>query len=254
MKDALRHFVAEFVGVFALVFVGSGSIMMARYTTAATPLILAATAHGLILAVMVTATMRISGHLNPAVTIGFLATRRIEPLMAAIYIVAQILGAIVAAYALKGVVPSALFEAARGGGQAIASDVTLGQAFTMEMIATFFLAFVVFGTAVDPGAPKVGGFAIGLTVAADILAIGPLTGASMNPARSIGPAVATGIFEGQAVYWAGPIVGGVAAALIYEFLFLRRAPELPMHGAVRPEEPPPPTPTSTRAQRSSRKH
>ena len=253
MKDALRHFVAEFVGVFALVFVGGGSIMMGRYTTAATPLILAATAHGLILAVMVTATMRISGHLNPAVTIGFLATRRIEPLMAAIYLVAQVLGAVIAAYALKATIPAALFDAARGGGQSIASDVTLGQAFGLEMIATFFLTFVVFGTAVDPDAPKVGGFAIGLTVAADILAIGPLTGASMNPARSIGPAVATGIFEGQAVYWAGPIVGSIAAALIYEFLFLRRGPELPLHGAVRPEEPPP-TPTSTRAQKSPKRH
>ena len=72
MRDALRHFIAEFVGVFALVFVGSGTIMMARHTNAATPLILAATAHGLILAVMVTATMRISGHLNPAVTLAFL--------------------------------------------------------------------------------------------------------------------------------------------------------------------------------------
>ena len=94
MRDAIRHFAAEFIGIFALVFVGSGSIMMARQTNAATPLILAATAHGLILAVMVTATMRISGHLNPAVTIGFLAARRIEPMMAAIYIGAQILGAI----------------------------------------------------------------------------------------------------------------------------------------------------------------
>jgi aquaporin Z len=256
MKDTIRHFVAEFVGVFALVFVGGGSIMMGRYTTAATPLILAAMAHGLILAVMVTATMRVSGHLNPAVTIGFLVTRRIEPLMAAIYIVAQVLGAIAAAYALKGVVPGELFAAARGGGQSIASDVTLGGAFTMEMIATFFLAFVVFGTAVDPNAPKVGGFAIGLTVAADILAIGPLTGASMNPARSLGPAIASGIFEGQAVYWAGPIVGAAAAALIYEFLFLRRAPELPLHGAIRPDEPAPPTatPTSTRAHKGSKKN
>lgn len=253
MKDAFRHFVAEFVGVFALVFVGGGSIMMGRYTTAATPLILAATAHGLILAVMVTATMRISGHLNPAVTIGFLATRRIEPLMAAIYLVAQVLGAILAAYALKGVVPAALFEATRGGGQAIASDVTLGQAFALEMIATFFLTFVVFGTAVDPDAPKVGGFAIGLTVAADILAIGPLTGGSMNPARSIGPAVASGIFEGQAVYWAGPIVGSIIAAVVYEFLFLRRAPELPLHGAVRPEEPPAPVAAKTPA-RGQKKH
>ena len=94
--------------------------------------------------------------------------------------------------------------------------------------------FVVFGTAVDPHAPKVGGFAIGLTVTADILAIGPLTGASMNPARSFGPAVASGIFEAQAVYWIGPILGGIAAALLYDRLFLRRGKEPADHGAVEP--------------------
>jgi glycerol uptake facilitator-like aquaporin len=119
MRDAVRHFTAEFIGIFALVFVGSGSIMMARQTNAATPLILVATAHGLILAVMVTATMRISGHLNPAVTLGFLVTRRIEPMMAAIYICAQVLGAIAAAYALKATVPAELFAATRGGGQSL---------------------------------------------------------------------------------------------------------------------------------------
>ena len=237
MRDAVRHFVAEFIGIFALVFVGSGSIMMARYTNAGTPLILAATAHGVILAVMVTATMRISGHLNPAVTIGFLVTRRIEPMMAGVYILAQIFGAIVAAYALKASVPAELFAATRGGGQSMALDVTAGQGFMLEAIATFFLTFVVFGTAVDPHAPKVGGFAIGLTVGAGILAIGPLTGGSMNPARSLGPVVASGVFEGHALYWAGPIVGAVVAALLYAQLFLRRAPELPLHGAVRPEEP-----------------
>ena len=238
MKDAVRHFVAEFIGIFALVFVGGGSIMMARHTNAATPLIIAASAHGLILAVMVTATMRISGHLNPAVTLGFLVARRIEPMMAGIYIVAQVLGAITAAYALKASVPAELFAATRGGGQSIALDVTAGQGFMLEMIATFFLTFVVFGTAVDPQAPKVGGFAIGLTVAADILAIGPLTGGSMNPARSLGPAVASGVFEGQFVYWTGPVVGAIVAALLYDQLFLRRGPELPLHGAVRPDEPP----------------
>jgi aquaporin Z len=240
MRDAVRHFSAEFVGIFAFVFVGSASIMMAQHTRSASPLLLAATAHGLMLAIMVTATMRISGHLNPAVTLGFLAARRIEPLMAAIYICAQVLGAIAAAYALKATVPAELFAATRGGGQSIALDVTAMQAFFLETIATFFLTFVVFGTAVDPAAPKVGGFAIGLTVAADILAIGPLTGASMNPARSLGPAVASGVFEGQVVYWAGPIVGSIAAALLYDLLFLRRAPELPLHGAVRAEEPPTP--------------
>ncbi|HUQ84261.1 MAG TPA: aquaporin, partial [Gemmatimonadaceae bacterium] len=219
MKDALRHFAAEFIGIFALVFVGGGSIMMARHTNAATPLILAATAHGLILAVMVTATMRISGHFNPAVTLGFLATRRIEPLMAAIYICAQVLGAIAAAYALRAAVPAELFAATRGGGQSISLDVSAGQAFILETLATFFLTFVVFGSAVDPNAPKVGGFAIGLTVTADILAIGPLTGASMNPARSLGPALASGVFEGQVVEWTGPVLGAIVAAVLYDQLF-----------------------------------
>jgi aquaporin Z len=249
MRDAVRHFVAEFVGTFALVFVGSGAILMARHTNSSAALVSVALAHGLILAIMVTATMRISGHLNPAVTVGFLVTRRIEPMMAAIYISAQILGAIAAAYALKATVPLELFDAARGGGQSVALDITGTQAFFLEAIATFFLTFVVFGTAVDPDAPKVGGFAIGLTLAASILAIGPFTGGSLNPARTLGPAVATGIFEGQIIYWAGPLVGGMVAAVIYELLFLRRAPELPLHGAVRPEEPPPQPPAPPRKPR-----
>ena len=249
MRDAVRHFVAEFVGIFALVFVGSGAILMARYTNSSAALVSVALAHGLILAIMVTATMRISGHLNPAVTIGFLVTRRIEPMMAAIYVCAQILGAIAAAYALKATVPAELFDAARGGGQSVALDITGAQAFFLEAIATFFLTFVVFGTAVDPNAPKVGGFAIGLTLTAAILAIGPLTGGSLNPARSIGPAVATGIFEGQVIYWTGPLVGSMLAAGIYDALFLRRAPELPLHGAVRPEEPPPQPPPPPRKHR-----
>jgi MIP family channel proteins len=193
-----------------------------------------ALANGLILAVMVTATMRISGHFNPAVTLGFLAARRIEPVMAGVYIVAQLLGAMLAAYALRLLFPEADAMAARLGGQAIASNITGGQAIGLEALATFFLVFTVFGTAVDPNAPRVGGLAIGLAVTADILAIGPLTGGSMNPARSFGPAVASGIFEGQVVYWTGPILGGLVAALLYDTLFLRRGVEPVDHGAVRP--------------------
>jgi glycerol uptake facilitator-like aquaporin len=124
--------------------------------------------------------------------------------------------------------------AARLGGQAVASNITDWQAIGLEAVATFFLTFIVFGTAVDPSAPRVGGLAIGLAVTADILAIGPLTGASMNPARSFGPAVASGIFEGQYVYWTGPIIGAVVAALLYDTLFLRRGVEPVDHGAVRP--------------------
>jgi MIP family channel proteins len=235
MRDMWRHFAAEFIGIFALVFVGGAAIMSTRMSGTSEVLISAALAHGLILAIMVTATMRISGHLNPAVTIGFLVTRRIEPMLAMLYIVAQLMGATIAAYALKALYPAAVVAATRVGGQAISIDVSMGQAIALEAIATFFLVIAVFGTAVDPAAPKVGGFAIGLTVGADILAIGPLTGASMNPARSFGPAVASGIFEAQAVYWIGPILGGIVAALLYDRLFLRRGKEPADHGAVRPK-------------------
>src|SRR5947207_4400521 len=227
MRDSLRHFVAEFVGTFALVFVGGASI------AAGGGLVGVALAHGIILAVMVSALMRISGHFTPAVTIGCLAARRIDPMMAGVYIAAQILGAIVAAYALKGLLPAQVATSIRLGGQSVAPEISFGQAIGLEAIATFFLAFVIFGTAVDPKAPRIGGLAIGFTIAADILAIGPLTGGSMNPARSFGPAVASGIFEGQAVYWIGPIVGAVAAALLYDTLFIRREREPVDHGAVR---------------------
>ncbi|MEO8337821.1 MAG: aquaporin [bacterium] len=233
MRDSWRHFVAEFIGVFALVFVGGAAIMSAALANI-NGLLIASLAHGLILALMVTATMRISGHLNPAVTLGFLVTRRIGPVMAVIYIIAQLLGALIAAYALKGLFPAAAAAATRLGGQYVTSDVSTLQAIALEAIATFFLVFVVFGTAVDPHAPKVGGFAIGLTVSADILAIGSRTGGSMNPARSFGPAVVSGIFEGQMVYWIGPIVGAIAAALLYDGLFLRRGKDSADHGAIEP--------------------
>ena len=234
MRDSWRHFVAEFIGTFALVFVGGASIMIARDTNSPAGLLGIALAHGLILAVMVSALMRISGHFNPAVTLGFLATRRIEAGMAGVYILAQLIGGIVGAYFLKFTFPLALFEATRGGGQAVALQVTGTQAFALEAVATFFLVLVVFGTAVDPKAPRVGGLAIGFVVAADILAIGPLTGGSMNPARSFGPAVASGVFEAQVIYWLAPIFGGVIAALLYEYLFLKRDTEPVDHGVLQP--------------------
>jgi aquaporin TIP len=222
MRDTWRHFVAEFVGTFALVFIGGGTIITSPLVQSQATVLSVALAHGLILALLVSATMSISGgHLNPAVTTGFLVTRRIDPMMAVIHWIAQFLGAIIAAYMLKALFPSAVANATLLGGQRISADTTLLQAIGLEAIATFFLVFVVFGTAVDPRGPKLGGMAIGLTIAADILAIGPLTGGSMNPARSFGPAVVTHVFEGQTAYWVGPILGGIVAALLYDRLFLR---------------------------------
>jgi len=223
MNSSVRHFVAEFVGTFALVFIGSGALLMVQRTNTPDGLLVVALAHGIILALMVSATMNVSGgHLNPAVTLGMVVTKRIAPTMAGVHIVAQLAGAAFGAFVLKWTIAAQTFSAARGGGQAVAMDVTMSQAITLEAVATFFLVFVIFGTAVNPEAPKLGGMAIGLTIGADILAIGPLTGGSMNPARSFGPALASGIWEGQVVFWIGPAIGAIVAALVWEYLLLRR--------------------------------
>jgi len=223
MHNSVRHFVAEFVGIFALVFIGSGALLMVQRTNPSDGLLVVALAHGIILALMVSATINVSGgHLNPAVTLAMVVTRRIAPAMAGVHIVAQLAGAAFGAFVLKWTIAAQTFSAARGGGQAVAMDVTMSQAITLEAVATFFLVFVIFGTAVSPEAPKLGGMAIGLTIGADILAIGPLTGGSMNPARSFGPALASGIWEGQVVFWIGPAIGAIVAALMWEYLLLRR--------------------------------
>jgi aquaporin Z len=106
----------------------------------------------------------------------------------------------------------------------IASSVSLGQAIGIELVLTFFLVSAVFGTAVSPDAPRVGGFGIGLVLLFDILVGGPLTGAAMNPARAFGPALVAGTWVGQLVYWIGPIVGGILAALLWEYVLLPRTP------------------------------
>jgi MIP family channel proteins len=207
----------------ALVFIGGGAIMMTRDQPGA--LLSVALAHALVLGVMISATMKISGHLNPAVTLGFLVTKRIEPVLAGVYIVAQMLGAMIGAFALRSLMPEALFDATRGGGQSVSLDINGPQAIALEALGTFFLTFAVFGTAVDPKGPKLGGFGIGLTLGFVILAIGPLTGASVNPARSFGPAIASGTLEGLAIYFVGPILGAVAAALLYDKVLMRDAGE-----------------------------
>ena len=235
MRDAWRHFAAEFIGTFALVFVGSATIITSPLLSQQAAVVNIALAHGLILSIMITATMRISGHLNPAVTAAFVVTRRIEPMMAVVYWIAQFSGAIIAAYALKALYPDRIVSVTQLGGQSISMDIGLWQAVALEAIATFFLVFAVWGTAVDPKAPRVGGFAIGLTLSAAIFSIGPLTGGSLNPARSFGPALVLQRFEGQAAYWIGPLVGGIVAGLLYERLFLPREIEPADHGAVAPE-------------------
>ena len=213
----MSKLVAEFIGTFTLIFIGVGAIAADHATNGALGLTGIALAHGLAIAVMVSATAAISGgHLNPAVTLGLLAAGKVRGGTALSYIVAQCLGAIVAAFLVKMAMPGAWLDAVGMGTPALGDGVTVGQAVVMEVILTFFLMFVVYGTAVDARAPKMAGLFIGLTVALDITAGGPVSGAAMNPARHLGPALLGGGLQNVWIYWVGPILGAVLAALIYK--------------------------------------
>jgi MIP family channel proteins len=221
-KQDVKPVVAELIGTFAFVFIGAGSIITNTLTLGAVGLVGIAFAFGLALAIMITIFAATSGgHINPAVTIGFLVTRRIALLLGLLYIVAQLVGATLAGLLLRAMYPQVVWQAARLGTTYLGPGVSFGTGVLIEAVLTFFLLLAVFGTAVDPRAPKIGGFGIGLTVAVDILMGGPLTGASMNPARTFGPALAGGFWQDDLVYWIGPIIGAVIAALIYEYVILR---------------------------------
>jgi MIP family channel proteins len=222
MSSLVRRSVAELVGTFGFIFLGAGSVVAAQFPAAGYGLLGIALAHGIALAVMVSATMGISGgHLNPAVTVSLLAGRRINGQTAIAYIVAQLVGATLAGFAIKFMLPSHVVSGVAAGTPIIANTLTAAQAIGIETLLTFFLASVVFGTCVNPEAPKVGGFAIGLVVFADIMIGGPMTGAAMNPARAFGPAVASGMWTGQFVYWVGPILGGIIAALLWDRVLIK---------------------------------
>lgn len=223
MRNTLRPLVAEFVGVFFLTFAGAGAIVANTYRDGSVGLLGIAAAHGLALAVAVSATMNISGgHINPAITLGLWSVGRIDAKNAGLYVVAQLLGAVAAAFAIRGLYPEMAGTVAALGTPRLASDVSLVQGIVIEAILTFFLAFAVMGTAVDPAAPKIGGFAIGLTVMFGILAGGNMTGAAMNPARAFGPALASGSWIGHVAYWVGPILGAIAAIQVYERVLMKK--------------------------------
>jgi MIP family channel proteins len=221
-EQYVKPVVAELIGTFGFVFLGAGSIITNTLSRGAVGLIGIAFALGLGLAIMITIFGPISGgHINPAVTIAFLVTRRIAPLLGLLYIVAQLVGATLAGLLLRAIYPRPVWQAAQLGTTNLAPGVSFGTGVLIEAILTFLLVLAVFGTAVDPRAPKIAGFAIGLTVFVDVLVGGPLTGASMNPARTFGPALAGGFWQNELVYWIGPIVGAIIAALIYEYVILR---------------------------------
>lgn len=226
MPSLGRRLLAEALGTFAFVFVGAAVVVVnGGFPNSGIGLIGIALAHAIALSVMISATMSISGgHLNPAVTVGLLVTRRIDPAAAAAYIATQLAAASLAALLVKLLLPAPAVRSSLLGVPVIASSVSLGQAIGIELVLTFFLVSAVFGTAVSPNAPRVAGFGIGLVLLFDILVGGPLTGAAMNPARAFGPALVAGEWLGHVVYWVGPLAGAILAALLWEYGLMPKAP------------------------------
>jgi aquaporin Z len=222
MPSLFRRSFAELLGTFALVFIGAGSVASKYFPEATYGIFGVAVAHGLAMAVMVTIMLPISGgHLNPAITLGVLAARRIDARSAAAYIVAQLLGGVLAALLIRMVYPLGVVRPISLGTPTVANTIQFHQAMIIEGVMAFFLVSAVFGTVINVASPRLGGLGIGLTLLFAMLVGGPLTGAAVNPARAFGPALISGQWVAHAVYWVGPIVGGVLAALVWEHVLLR---------------------------------
>jgi MIP family channel proteins len=217
MSGTLPALVAEAIGTFLFFFIAAGAALVATGDPAAT-LLIVALAHGVVLAVLVSSFGAVSGgHFNPAVTLGLWIAGQIEVVKGLGYIVAQLLGGAAAGFALAW-----FFGDVGPAVPALGEGIDVIEGIALEAIMTTVLLFAVFGTAVDARGPKIGGLAIGLAVAADILLGGTLTGAAMNPARWFGPAVAAGAFDNWFVWWIGPFLGAIVVAVLYRALFAPR--------------------------------
>lgn len=220
-----RRAFAEFISTFALIFVGAGSIVATQQILGSQPgaggvgLVTVAIAHGLVIATMVSAIGHVSGgHINPAVSVAAWATDNLPGRDALAYVGSQLVGAVSGALVLRFSVPTEIWRDVKLGTPLVAEGISSGQAVVIEIVLTFFLVWVIFGTAVDPEGSfnKIAGLAIGFAVLMDILMGGPFTGASMNPARTFGPGLVAGVWDGWWIYWVGPVIGGLLAGFAYD--------------------------------------
>jgi len=226
VREIWEQAIAEVIGTFALVFIGAGSVVILGGSANAAGLVGIALATGLVLAIMISNLGHISGaHFNPAVTISTWVAGKIETIRAGWYILAQLLGAVAGALLLRASLPERIWRQTNLGATTVSHQfgITNGKAVLIEAILTFFLVLTVFAVAIDDrGVFKaLAGLPIGLVLTFDIIVGGLLTGASMNPARTFGPALVSGTWTDYWVYLAGPLSGGIIAAAVYWFAFLR---------------------------------
>jgi aquaporin NIP len=205
----MNKYLAEFIGTFSLVFFGTGAMVIDTIHPNIGVLGIAIAFGAVVMAMIYSFGDTSGAHINPAVTIGFSFAGRFEKKQVAPYIIAQILGAVAASYILKVLFPDQLLY-----GNTLPSDGWL-QSFILEFILTFILMFVILK--VSSGSKETGtmaAIAIGGTVLIEALVFGPITGASMNPARSIAPALASVNFQDLWLYIVAPILGAIAAVLV----------------------------------------
>lgn len=210
---------AEFVGTFILIFAATAGPIVNQKYNGVESLIGNAACAGLAVMIVILSTGHISGaHLNPSLTIAFAVLRHFPWVQVPAYIAAQVSASICASFALKGV-----FHPFMSGGVTIPSvTVTTGQAFALEFLITFNLLFVVTAVATDTRAVgELAGIAVGATVMLNILVAGPSSGGSMNPVRTLGPAVAAGNYKSIWIYLVAPTLGAIAGAAIYTLVKLR---------------------------------
>lgn len=220
-NNLIKASIAEFIGTFTLVFIGGAAVVISPAFGVVVP----ALAHGLILVALVYTYGHISGaHLNPAITIGLLVGGKVKIDRAIYYLIAQFLGGIVAGFAVRALIPdsalTSLNIATFNFGQTTGS-LTVDAPWTaaaFELVLTFFLIAAVYHAAVFGKAGKHAALAIGLTLAGAILAGGPFTGASLNPARTLGPALVAGDFSYILPYFVGMFAGGIIAGLVNAYV------------------------------------
>lgn len=223
--NAWRQCLAEFFATGLFVFIGAGAVAASGIASSGGldtgRLVAIALAHGLAICLLAYSVGHISGgHLNPAITIAAIINGKISWIRGNMYIAGQIAGGIVAALILMAVIPDV--NEGNLGAHGLGEGVSVGMGFSVELIFTFLLSFVVFATAMDKRSHGVmAPVAIGITVAVVHLVAVPLTGAGINPARSLGPAIASGFWTDHWIYWVAPILGAIVGGTLYQLIFAR---------------------------------
>jgi MIP family channel proteins len=222
-----QKLLAEFIGTFTVVFAATGAICADQYLHAAGQTSAGvfgyALAYGFAEAAMFSCLAHVSGaHFNPAISLGLWVSKRLGTFHALFYCVAQLLGAVGAAYLLSLIIPESAWRPVALGSTDLAPDFTRMHGMLLEALLTFFVVFVYSWARYEEGGEsRSGGFAMGLAIVAGVFVGAPFTGASMNPARTFGPAIAAHHWVNHGVDWVGPLFGGIIATVLYERIFLR---------------------------------